>query len=81
MNIKTNKMSDFKYEFNFTNGVFEQVIYDKCDIKDNIGGRQIIIENMVLEILTIFKNIPGLHIFSTFVNYDNINYKITLKNQ
>lgn len=73
-------MSDFSYEFNFINGIFEQNIYDKCDINDNIGNRQIMIEDMVIKMLGILRDIPGLHIFSSFVNYDNIIYKITLKN-
>lgn len=75
-------MSDltFTYEFNFTNGIFEQSIYDNCDIPDPNNLRQPIIENMVSEILTIFTNVPGLHIFSTFVNYENVKYKITLNN-
>jgi hypothetical protein len=70
----------FVHEFNFTNGIFEKNIYDEFDVKDTIGDRQSIIENIIIEILTLFKNVPGLNIFSTFLNHNNIRYKITLIN-
>jgi hypothetical protein len=71
---------NFDYEFNFTNGIFEQSIYDNCNIQDPIGDRQQIIENKVLEIIAIFNNLPNLNKFSTFVNHDSTRYKITLNN-
>lgn len=75
-------MSDlsFVYEFNFSNGLFEQNIYDNCNIVDTIGDRQTYVENKVSEMLNIFQNVPGLNIFSTFLTHNDTKYKITLNN-
>ena len=72
----------FDCEFNFTDGNFNQAIYDACAIQDTIGDRQAFVENKVLEIKNIFNNMTSLnlHQFSTYMEHDNKNYKITVTN-
>jgi hypothetical protein len=70
---------DFDYEFIFTSGSFDQVVYDNCTLLDS-GTRQAVVESTISEIQTIFINVPGVREFSTFVNVDNYRYKITVRN-
>jgi hypothetical protein len=71
----------FDYEFSFPSGSFNQTIYNACTIQDKLGGRQAIIEGKVVEVQNIFNNnVLNLHRFSTFVEYDNKNYKVTVIN-
>lgn len=76
-------MLTFDYEFNFLNGYFEQSIYDQCTITDTntdlLNNRQSLVESTVNNIMDIFTNIKGLNIFSTFINYNQHVYKITMK--
>jgi hypothetical protein len=71
----------FDYEFIFPTGSFDQTIYNACTIPDTLGRRQSIIESTVTEVQNIFKNnVLNLHKFSTFVEYNNKNYKVTVTN-
>ena len=71
----------FDYEFEFTSGAFEQATYDACTIPDTLGGRQGVIESTVTQVQSIFNNnVLNLHKFSTFVEYDNKHYKVTVTN-
>lgn len=71
----------FDYEFNFTSGSFEQEVYDNCTIPDTLGGRQDVIEATIINIQAVFdNNVLNLHKFSTFVEYDNYIYKVTVTN-
>jgi len=75
-------MSDlhFDYEFIFTSGCFDQDIYNQCTIPDTTGTRLQDIENLIIKIQEICKEVPGLHIFSTFFKEDPHMFKITVNN-
>jgi hypothetical protein len=69
------------YEFEFPSSNFDQQIYDECFIPDVIGDRQALIETAVGEIKGILENPAlNLHKFSTFVQHDDKNYKVTVTN-
>lgn len=70
----------FDYEFIFTNS-FDINVYNNCTISllsiDNIS-RQNLIETKTLELKQILTEVPGIHVFSTFLNFNGSKYKITL---
>jgi hypothetical protein len=71
----------FDYEFIFSSGAFEQAVYDACNIPDILGGRQAAIEDTVREVQKIFDNkFLNLNKFSTFIEYGNKNYRVTVSN-
>ena len=70
---------DFDYEFIFTSGEFDSTVYNLCTLEDNIGTRLNDVKNVILEIQRIFTQLPGLHIFSTFLQQSQYRYKITVK--
>lgn len=72
----------FDYEFVFPTGSFDQAVYDACTIQDVLGGRQQVIQDTVAQIQNIFNNMSSLnlHQFSTFAEYENKNYKVTVAN-
>lgn len=72
---------DYDYEFIFPNSIFQQNIYNLCTITLSTElntERQLLIENKVYEIQTVFNNIPGIRIFSTFLETGDKKYKITV---
>jgi hypothetical protein len=71
---------DFDYEFIFTSGNFDQLVYNNCILLDNSNTRQNIVEFTISEIQTIFINLPRIQNFSTFINVDGKKYKITVCN-
>lgn len=74
-------MAEFDYEFVFPSGAFNQAVYDECTIPDTLGGRQAVIEGKVDNIVSLFNNdVLNLHRFSTFVDYDDKKYKVTVTN-
>ena len=74
-------MSDiFDYEFMFTSGLFDSSVYNTCTLSDTTGTRLRDVQAVVLEIHNIFTVLPGLHLFSTFLQQNNIRYKITVNN-
>jgi len=74
-------MSSFNYEFIFTSGSFDQRVYNACTVPDTLGGRQAVIESTIAEVQNVFNNnILNLHKFSTFVEYGNKSYKVTVTN-
>lgn len=70
----------FDYEFIFTTGSFDLTTYLKCNIIDIIGNRLSIIQNICLQLQITFNKTLGSRIFSTFVEYGNKVYKITIIN-
>ena len=74
---------DYLFEF-YTNDITDldkfNTIYDQCTLEDPTGNRKAIIYNKSLEILEILSRTPGIHICSSFVNYNNKRYKITVHN-
>jgi len=74
-------MSSFNYEFIFTSGSFDQRVYNACTVPDTLGGRQAVIESTIAEVQNVFNNnVLNLHKFSTFAEYGNKNYKVTVTN-
>lgn len=73
-------MSHFDYEFIFPLGVFDQNIYNQCTLPDVNNSRLQGVKDIIIEIKRIFTEIPGLHIFSTFLQQETYRYKITLNN-
>ena len=69
---------DFDYEFIFTSGIFDSTVYNLCTLQDSTGTRLNDVKNVVLEIKKILTEIPGLHIFSTFLQQNQFRYKITV---
>ena len=70
----------FDHEFTFNYGIFDENIYNQCVINDITGTRLQDVKNVILEIQKIFIQMPGLNIFSTFLQQDKYRYKITLNN-
>jgi hypothetical protein len=71
---------NFDYEFKFTSGSFDSNIYNLCTLPDTVGTRLNDVKNIILKIQRIFIELPGLHIFSTFLQNDQYRYKITVNN-
>lgn len=71
--------NNIEYEFYFSSGNFDQVIYDRY-INSNDLKLQIKIIEIVNNIKNVLININGLHVFSTFLEYNNLKFKITLLN-
>jgi hypothetical protein len=71
---------DFDYEFIFTSGTFDSCVYNLCTLKDTTGNRLNDVKNVILDIQRIFTQLPGLHIFSTFLQQNQYRYKITVNN-
>lgn len=74
--------TSFDYEFIFPDGVFNQTVYDVCTIEDTVGGRNVVIQDTVTKIQNIFHTMNALKVrkFSTFANYENVTYKVTVDN-
>lgn len=71
---------DADYEFEFLDH-FDQQIYDECQIPDVIGDRQSLVEGAVDSIKALLGNPAlNLHKFSTYLQHDDKNYKITVTN-
>lgn len=71
---------NFDYEFIFTSGLFNLTVYNLCTLQDTTNTRLNDVKNVIIEIQKIFKDLPGLHIFSTFLQQNQYRYKITLYN-
>ncbi len=75
--------SDYNFTF-FTEDITDinkfDTIYNMCTIEDPSGNRRALIYDKSLEILRILSMTPGIHICSSFVNYNNKRYKVTLYN-
>ena len=70
--------TDYDYEFIFPSVNYDQTIYDQCIIPDPTGKRQPFVQNFIEQIKFMLIQIPGVHNFSTFFNYQDKRYKITL---
>jgi len=64
----------------FTSGSFDLSVYNTCTLSDTTGTRLRDVEAVVSEIDSIFTVLPGLHLFSTFLQQNKIRYKITVNN-
>ena len=73
----------FDYEFVFyTNdiNITFDTIYNQCTLEDPSGNRRALIYDKCLEILQVLTRTPGIHICSSFVNYNIKRYKVTIHN-
>jgi hypothetical protein len=85
MSLNTNMIYYYDYLFEFyTNDITDldkfNTIYNTCTLEDPTGNRKALIYNKSLEILEILSRTPGIHICSSFVNYNNKRYKVTVHN-
>jgi hypothetical protein len=76
----------FDYEFYFNTDDITDVdkfntIYNECNLEDPTGNRRSLIYDKCLEILQILARTPGIRVCSSFVNYDNKKYKVTVYNK
>lgn len=76
---------DFAYEFYFyENDITDlakfDTIYNQCALPDPSGTRKSLIYNKCLEYLTILSIKNGIHVLSSFIDVDNIRYKLTVHN-
>jgi hypothetical protein len=83
--MSLNTIFDWDYEFQFyTNDITDitkfDAIYNQCTIEDPSGNRRALIYDKCLQILQILSMISGIHIFASFVSYNNKQYKITIHN-
>ncbi len=74
---------DYLFEF-YTNDITDldkfNTIYNQCTLEDPSGNRKVLIYNKYLEILQILSKTPGIRTCSSFVNYNNKRYKVTVHN-
>jgi len=74
---------DYLFEF-YINDITDldkfNTIYNQCTLEDPSGNRKALIYNKSLEILQILSKTPGIRICSSFVNYNNKRYKVTVHN-
>ena len=71
--------TNFDYEFIFPTGAFDQTIYNACTIPDNLGTRQVAIQELIVTIQALFNNNAlNLHKFSSFIDNDIYRYKVTV---
>ena len=83
--MSLNTVFDYDYEFQFyTDDITDvnkfDVIYNQCTLEDTSGNRRALIYDKCLQILQILAITPGIHIFASFVTYNNKQYKITIRN-
>ena len=83
--MSLNTIFDYDYEFVFyTNDITDinkfDIVYNQCTLEDPSGDRRALVYDKCLQILQILSMTPGIHIFASFVNYDNKQYKITIHN-
>jgi hypothetical protein len=69
---------DNDYEFIFPSVNYDQTIYDQCNIPDPTGKRQHVVQNFIEQLNFMLTQMPGVHNFSTFFNYLDKRYKVTL---
>ena len=83
--MSLNTIFDYDYEFVFfTDDITDinkfDIVYNQCTIEDISGNRRTAIYDKCLQILQILLITPGIHIFASFVTYNNKQYKITIQN-
>jgi len=72
---------EFDYEFIFNKDTFDVNVYNACTIPDVTGGRQNVIEQQLNVMSHILSNsLPNLKVFSSFIDYNDYKYKITVNN-
>jgi hypothetical protein len=75
---------DYIFEFYKNDDITDiskfNTIYNQCTLEDPSGNRKDLIYNKCLEILQILSITPGIHICSSFVNYENKRYKVIVHN-
>ena len=80
--MSLNITSDYEFYF-YINDITDfdkfNTIYDKCNLEDPSGNRRSLIYDQCLEILQILSRTPGIRVCSSFVNYNNKKYKVTVR--
>lgn len=80
--MSLNITSDYEFYF-YINDITDfdkfNTIYDKCNLEDPSGNRRSLIYDKCLEILQILSRTPGIRVCSSFVNYNNKKYKVTVR--
>jgi hypothetical protein len=84
--MSLNTIFDYDYEFVFfTDDITDinkfDIVYNQCTIEDTSGDRKALIYDKCLQILQILSITAGIHIFASFVSYNNKQYKITVNNK
>ena len=84
--MSLNTIFDYDYEFVFfTDDITDidkfDIIYNQCTIEDPSGNRRGLVYDKCLQILQILLITPGVHVFASFVTYNNKQYKITINNK
>lgn len=84
--MSQNTQFDWDYAFSFyTDDITDinkfDTIYNMCTIEDPSGNRRALIYDKCLQILGILLITPGIHIFASFVIYDNNHYKVSVNNR
>jgi hypothetical protein len=83
MSLNTPFDYDYIFEF-YTNDITDldkfNTIYDQCTLEDPTGNRKALIYDKCLQISQILSITPGIHIFASFVNYNNKQYKVIVHN-
>ena len=82
--MSLNTIFDYEFYFN-TDDIIDidkfNTMYNECNLEDPSGNRRSLIYDKSLEILQILTMTPGIRICSSFVNYDNKKYKVTIYNK
>jgi hypothetical protein len=68
-------MSNYAYEYIF-NGDFDQTVFDQGPVQDS--ELSILVSNCANMIASILKYNDGINCFSSFVSYNNVNYRVTV---
>jgi len=82
--MSLNTKINWDYEFYFyTNDITDidkfNAIYNMCTLEDLSGNRRALVYDKCLEILKILAMTSGIRICSSFVNYNNKRYKVTIQ--
>lgn len=83
--MSLNTQFDWDYEFSFyTDDITDinkfDTIYNMCTIEDPSGNRRGLVYDKCLQILQILSITLGIHIFASFVIYNDKQYKVTIHN-
>jgi hypothetical protein len=68
----------FDYEFNFHTRAFDPIIYNGCNLTDNIGDRSTVIETFVNKMIATLVPVKGFKTCSSYINHDIYKYKVTI---
>ena len=84
MSLNTQFVWDYEFYF-YTDDITEvgkfDTIYNMCTLEDPSGNRRGLVYDKCLQILQILSITAGIHVFASFVTYNNTQYKITIHNK